>query len=87
MLVVADHHDDFAAALGYGEQALASLDADTPPAQRAGVEWGLARALVASHGDRQRARRLATEARDRYRSLGPGYASAVASLERWLAAH
>jgi len=87
MLVVADHHDDFAAALGYGEQALASLDADTPPAQRAGVEWGLAKALIATHGDRQRARRLATAARDRYRTLGPSHASAVASLERWLAAH
>jgi tetratricopeptide (TPR) repeat protein len=87
MLVVADHHDDFAAELRYGEQALASSDADTPPDQRAGIEWGIARALIATHGDRERARRLATEARARYLKLGPGYASAAAKVERWLAAH
>jgi tetratricopeptide (TPR) repeat protein len=87
LLVVADHHDRFADALRFGEQALASCDADTAPAQRAVIEWGLARALVGTGGDRARARRLASESRGRYLQLGAGYASNVAALDRWLAAH
>jgi eukaryotic-like serine/threonine-protein kinase len=87
MLVVAAHHGDFAAAVGYGEQALASCDADTPSARRAVIEWGLAQALAATHGDRARARRLATEARARYAMSGARYAADAADVERWLATH
>jgi hypothetical protein len=87
LLVIADHHDRFSDAVEYGEQALASCDADTSPAQRAVIEWGLARALAATRGDRVRARRLAGEARSRFAQLGGGYASNVAALDRWLAAH
>ncbi len=87
LLVIADHHDRFADAVRFGEQALAGCDADTAPAQRAIIEWSLARALAATGGDRVRARRLAREARGRYLQLGAGYASFVADLDRWLAAH
>ena len=87
LLVIADRHERFSDAVIYGEQALASFDADTTPSQRAVIEWGLARALVATGGDRVRARRLAGEARARYAQLGAGYASNVAALDRWLAAH
>jgi eukaryotic-like serine/threonine-protein kinase len=87
LLVIADHHDRFSDAVGFGEQALASCDADTAPAQRAVIEWGLARALAATGGDRVRARRLARDARGRFLALGAGYASNVADLDRWLAAH
>jgi hypothetical protein len=85
--VIADHHDRYADAVVYGEQALASCDADTSPADRALIEWGLARALASTGGDRVRARQLAGEARRRYLELGAGYASSVAALDRWLAAH
>lgn len=87
LLVIADHHDRYADAVVYGEQALASCDADTSPADRALIEWGLARGLVATGGDRVRARQLAGQARGRYLGLGAGYAPSVAALDRWLAAH
>jgi tetratricopeptide (TPR) repeat protein len=87
LLVIADHHDRFADAVVYGEQALANCDADTSPAQRAVIEWGLARALGATGGDRVRARRLAGEARKRFLQAGAGSASEVAALDRWLATH
>ena len=87
LLVISDHHDRFADALRYGEQALAGCDADTSSSQRAVIEWGLARALGATGGDRVRARGLARDARGRFFQLGAGYASYVAELDRWLAAH
>jgi eukaryotic-like serine/threonine-protein kinase len=87
LLVIADHHDRFTDAVGFGERALAGCDADTPPAQRAVIEVGLAHALAATGGDRVRARRLARDARGRYLQLGARYAPDIADLDRWLAAH
>lgn len=85
LFVIADHHDRFSDMVVYGEQALASFEADTEPGERAMIEWGLARALVATGGDRVRARQLAGDARQRYLQLGARYKSIVAAIDRALA--
>jgi tetratricopeptide (TPR) repeat protein len=87
LLVVANRHKRFVDAARFGEQALTSCNADTSPATRAIIEWNLARALVATRGDRARARVLAGSARRRYLQLGAGEASNVAEIDRWLASH
>jgi tetratricopeptide (TPR) repeat protein len=87
MQIVADHRSRFDDALKYGEQALASVDADTSPAEIALIKHGIARALGKLHRDRPRARTLATESRDLYKTLGPQYAHMVKNLDEWLAAN
>ncbi len=89
MMVVADHHDRFADAIHYGEQALAAAqaDPDVRPEEIALIEHGLFRALGRTHGDLERARKLAHDARDIYARLGPSFASEVAVIDAWLATH
>ena len=51
------------------------------------TRFNLARALVATHGDRDRALVAARSARDGFREAGAGKARELAEVERWLAAH
>jgi tetratricopeptide (TPR) repeat protein len=67
------------------EQSLEHFDADTDPDQVATAKWTLARALVETHGERSRARKLASEARAGFVVIGPSEASAVADIDAWLA--
>jgi hypothetical protein len=68
------------------ERALKISQAGGVPPESAAVAQGhLAQALWAG-GSRDRAKRLALEARDKLRSA-PGSAEELAKLERWLAAH
>jgi tetratricopeptide (TPR) repeat protein len=50
----------YEAAIADGDQGV------TPPKQLAGIAWDLAKALIATRGDRERARKLAQQAADYY---------------------
>ena len=70
------------------EARIAWLDArGAEPAASAVGRFALARALVATGGDRGRARALATSARDGFATLGAAGARPAAEASRWLAAH
>lgn len=56
-----------------------------PAYDRAGVQFALARALVAAGGDRQRARELAIAARDGLAGQGDKWQRDIAEIEAWLA--
>ena len=74
------------AALAELERAMQRLSAPTRP-YGPGVKFALARAIVESRGDRQRALALAREARaerDRYLTLASDY-PAIAEIDDWLA--
>jgi len=73
-------------ALAALEPELAALDqAGAEPAARARPRFAIARALVASGGDRARARSLAEAARYGFASLGAGGEARAAAVTRWLA--
>ena len=75
---------------GYTKRAVATLERalklaegrDTEPGKLAGTKEALALAIVADHGDRARARRLAREARAIYVSEGEGAKTDVANIDR-----
>jgi len=69
------------------EQALEHFDADTDPDYVATAKWNLAKALVETHGERSRARKLASEARAGFVVVGPSEASLVTEIDAWLAKH
>lgn len=74
-------------ALAHYERALALREAHgSQPVEVAEARFSLARALVKTHGDRSRAVKLATQARDTYRA-DEAQAENAATVERWLAAH
>ncbi|HKE14718.1 MAG TPA: protein kinase [Kofleriaceae bacterium] len=73
-------------ALAALEPELAALDqADAEPAARARPRFAIARALVASGGDRARARSLAEAAQGGFAGLGAGGEARAAAVARWLA--
>jgi tetratricopeptide (TPR) repeat protein len=87
MAIVAINAKRYADALKYAEESLAALDANAPPSQVAHVKELIAMSLWETHGDHQRARKLATESRDIWAKLGPQAAPQVKKLDTWLAAH
>lgn len=80
-------------ALGRPEEALPALEAELPragpldPVTQADLRFTLARALAAAKRDPARARRLAENARDTYRSEQRSGADSVSTVEAWLAQH
>jgi hypothetical protein len=66
------------------ERAVAMREKDGEAPDLAESRFALARTLVATGGDRERATALATAARDAYRTLGPGYGKRLAEVEAWL---
>jgi tetratricopeptide (TPR) repeat protein len=70
------------------ERAVAIFDAgEAAPESKLQARLGLARALWDSGGDRERARRLATEARDGFGELGHAGAQGLGDADSWLSAH
>jgi tetratricopeptide (TPR) repeat protein len=77
-------HGRWPAARDHAEDMLAKADADADPVNVALAKWVLARALVATGGDRARARLLASEARDVFAQLGAAQAKYLAAATAWL---
>lgn len=74
-------------AIAHYERALALRVAHgSPPVEVAEARFSLARALVKTRGDRVRAMKLATQARDTYHG-DPAQADTAAAVDRWIAAH
>ncbi|HSN25551.1 MAG TPA: serine/threonine-protein kinase [Kofleriaceae bacterium] len=73
-----------AAALPLLERAVAMREKDGDAPDLAESRFALARALVAIGGDKVRATQLATQARDAYRTSGPGFAKQAAEIDAWL---
>jgi eukaryotic-like serine/threonine-protein kinase len=67
------------------EQAVALLGADAPPQWAGEARFALAQALIASGGDRRRARALAGQARADYQKVGAPMAAQVREIDAWLA--
>ena len=80
-------HKKWPEARAAAEDALAHTDADTDPHHRALIEWMLAQSIAETHGDRKRARELATSARAGFAKLGPAEAATVQAVDAWLASH
>src|SRR5439155_19840515 len=73
-------------AIAHYERALALREAHgSPPDEVAEARYSLARALVKAHGDRARAMKLATQARETYRG-DPAQTDNAAAVDRWIAA-
>lgn len=60
-------------------------DRDIEPEAIAELKWTLARALVATRGDRKRAFSLARDARQIFATLGPARAARIKQIDAWLA--
>ncbi|WP_394834250.1 tetratricopeptide repeat protein [Pendulispora rubella] len=73
------------AALERAEKLLAGEAIPPRPADRATVDFALARVLWQTGGDRDRARRLATDAAGGYRRAGRANAENAVAVETWLA--
>jgi tetratricopeptide (TPR) repeat protein len=71
----------------HAEAALATIDADTDPHNRAFMAWLAAQSIAETKGDRTRARELAQSAHDGFAKLGPRLAPTVKAIETWLAKH
>jgi hypothetical protein len=82
---LAARRDHLGAARVLGRAEAMMADGNVPPQWAGEVRFGLARALVASRGDRRRARTLATRAREDYASVGAPFAPQVAEIDAWLA--
>ena len=79
--------DEHVQALELLERAVALFDRlDGDQLGGLAARFALASALVRSGGDRVRARALAEQARDGWRSAGAGSAEDLAAVEAWLAA-
>jgi tetratricopeptide (TPR) repeat protein/predicted Ser/Thr protein kinase len=75
-----------AAALPPLERAAALIDKyPSGPSADAEAQFALARALAQTGGDKMRARRLAKQARELYRTIGARGAAERSHVERWLA--
>jgi hypothetical protein len=59
----------------------------TDAAQEAQLDYDLAQALWASHGDRQQARQKVERARSLYASADARYQPQVEQMARWLKTH
>jgi tetratricopeptide (TPR) repeat protein len=76
---------DARAALATFEQVMAIRDAvESPDEEKAKTQLGLSRALIATGGDRERARALARDAVAGFRAGGPGYQWHIDDAQRWL---
>ncbi|HEV7556699.1 MAG TPA: tetratricopeptide repeat protein, partial [Kofleriaceae bacterium] len=69
------------------EEAIANADVDTEPENLGQMKWILAQALVETHGERARAKKLAKEARDLLAAAGAVHAETVKLIDGWLAKH
>ena len=74
-------------ALGPLERAHAIMEKLEDPVELANSEYALATAVFAAGGDRPRAIRLMTSARDHYAGAGPRGAEWYGMAVKWLAAH
>ena len=83
LVVAASRAGSWAEAARISDEVLA---ADGVPEARPTLEWVLARALVMTHGDADRARKLAMSARDAMAKAGDAE-STVAAIDSWLLAH
>jgi tetratricopeptide (TPR) repeat protein len=78
----------YADALPLLERAVAGADLkNIEPFNLATMRFSLATALAETHGDRARARALATQALDGYRALGPDLTDNAKQVQAWLKAH
>jgi serine/threonine protein kinase/tetratricopeptide (TPR) repeat protein len=91
LTALGEHHlrrDRSRAALAVLERAAAlSLPSGADEGYVAKTHFGLARALVETGGARQRAVRLAEQAREVWARLGPGWDDNLQQVSRWLAQH
>jgi hypothetical protein len=87
MAIVAFNAKRYADARKFAEEALAGVDASSPPQQIAHTKSVLARALWETGGDKKQARAMALDARARFQKLGPGEAASIKSLDDWLKKH
>jgi eukaryotic-like serine/threonine-protein kinase len=87
MSSVEAENDQWADARKHAEQALAYAQHDPAaiPGNTAQLEFVLARALVETHGDRERARNLAVDARVTLVKLGPTTKRLVNEIDAWRA--
>ncbi|MBK7195864.1 MAG: serine/threonine protein kinase [Myxococcales bacterium] len=82
LAIALSYHGRTAEAVPLLEQAVRDAPAATEPYNLALMRWSLAKALVATKGDRARARALAIAARDQLRPLGAP--ALVDEIDAWL---
>ncbi|MEM7155219.1 MAG: serine/threonine-protein kinase [Myxococcota bacterium] len=88
LATVALEQDDFDAARAYGERAVSIRErGEVGPEELAEARLVLARALWSEPGQRDRARRLAEQARSGFAEAGAGQREGLAEAEQWLAKH
>jgi tetratricopeptide (TPR) repeat protein len=87
LAVIEAEHQSWDDAREHAEEVLAHRDADFEPTHVAVMEWVLARALAATHGDMKRARELAKDARSIYAKVTAGHEPFLAEIDAWLKKH
>src|SRR4029079_11148413 len=86
--VVRLEHGAAAAAIAPLDRAIVLRSEDgSDPAELADAQFALARALIATRGDRVRAFALAHHARSGYENARPGQRARVDDVDAWLAEH